>query len=155
VAGGGWFDSRAGEVHDMPPSAVTCAPIAAAVTGLVRATLSEILTLVPAEHAVFSATTDGLLTTCPPKALRFGRVSRLFADARALVTDCRDIVQVKHVIGRALVWKTRGAISTEPLDARDSGKLVVSVRWRPRRKRSFSSSESHAHTIENFRPFWR
>jgi hypothetical protein len=119
------FDSRSGEMRDMPPSAVTCAPIAAAVTGLVRATLSEILALVPAEHAVFSATTDGLLTTCPPEALRFGRVSRLFADARALVADCRDIVEVKHVIGRALVWKTRGAISTEPLDARDSGKPVI------------------------------
>ena len=74
------FDSRSGEMRDMPPSSITCAPIAAAVTGLVRATLSEILALMPAEHAVFSATTDGLLTTCPPEALRFGRVSRLFVE---------------------------------------------------------------------------
>ena len=45
------FDSRSGEMRDMPPSSITCAPIAAAVTGLVRATLSEILALMPAEHA--------------------------------------------------------------------------------------------------------
>jgi hypothetical protein len=40
---------------DMPPSSITCAPIAAAVTGLVRATLGEILALRPVEHQVFSA----------------------------------------------------------------------------------------------------
>ena len=66
-----------------------------------------------------------MLTTCPPEALSFARVSRLFADARAIVADDREIVEVKHRIGRALVWKTRGAIATEALDASDPGEPVI------------------------------
>ncbi len=112
------FDSRAGEIRDMPPSPITCAPIAAAVTGLVRATL------LPGAHQAFSATTDGLLTTCPPEALRFGRVSGLFAAACALVGGS-DIVEVKNQVGRALVWKTRGAVSTEPCDPARPGAPVI------------------------------
>jgi hypothetical protein len=119
------FDSRAGEVHDMPPSSVTCAPIAAAVTGLERATLGEILALMQVEHQVFSATTDGLLTTCPPEALRFSRVSRVFASARALVSSSADLVKVEHEVGRALVSKTRGAVSTEPFDPTGPRKPVI------------------------------
>jgi hypothetical protein len=40
----------------MPPSFISCAPIAAVVTGLVRATLGEILALLPGYHQAFSAT---------------------------------------------------------------------------------------------------
>ena len=119
------FDSRSDEMREMPPSAITCAPIAAAVTGLVRATLSEILALMPAERAVFSATTDGLLTTCPPDALRLGRVSRLFSNAREIVAGTREIVELKHRVGRALVWKTRGTVTTEPLDPNDPDRPVI------------------------------
>jgi hypothetical protein len=109
----------------MPPSSISCAPIAAAVTGLVRATLGEILALLPDERQAFSATTDGLLTTCPVEELRFGRVCRTFAAARRIVVDAPDIVEVKHRVNRALVWKTRGAVATEPQDPADPGKPVI------------------------------
>ncbi len=112
------FDSREDEMVEMPESRITCAAIAASVTGLVRAALGEILALSPGE--AFSVTTDGLLTTCPPEALVKGRHARLFE------------LEVKHEIERAIIVKTRGAISIE--GARQAGD-------RPRRESPRSSPE--------------
>ena len=98
---------------EMPESRITCAAIAASVTGLVRAALGEILALSPGE--AFSVTTDGLLTTCPPEALVKGRHARQFE------------LEVKHEIERAIIVKTRGAISIEgagkPVIARAGNRL--------------------------------
>ena len=60
-------------------------------------------------------TTDGLLTTCPPEKLVKGRMAKLFG------------LDVKHRIERAIILKTRGAISSEgsgqPVIARAGARL--------------------------------
>lgn len=56
------FDSRKGEMTTLPPSSISNAALAAFTTGLGRAYLSELLAAVPPEKAIYTATTDGLLT---------------------------------------------------------------------------------------------
>lgn len=55
------FDTMSNESHKIPMSAISCGPIAAFITGFVRAVLGEILHGIPAQRTVVSCTTDGIL----------------------------------------------------------------------------------------------
>jgi hypothetical protein len=61
--GGTAFDMEALASRPSSPSALTNAPIAAFVTGFIRAVIGELLHSIPAHCEVASVTTDGFLTT--------------------------------------------------------------------------------------------
>ncbi len=119
------FNNRAGGMHDMPPSAITNPMLAAYVTGLVRAALSEALAGLPPDAVVATATTDGFLSSVPVEQINVsGPVAASFTQAREAINGDATIWEVKHVVGRALVTKTRGTITVERIDG-NSGEPVL------------------------------
>jgi hypothetical protein len=120
------FNTRKGEMENLPESKITCAALAAFVTGIVRALLSELLAGVPIDRDIYSATTDGLLTSARLDEIPVdGPVARAFADLRKIVSGDPAVLEVKHQAGRVIVIKTRGCISVEPIDPTAPGKPVV------------------------------
>jgi hypothetical protein len=111
------FDSRMGEMTTLPPSSISCAALAAFTTGLVRAYLAELLAAVPPKMAVYTATTDGLLTEASLTDLQdTGPLASIFAKLRELVAGDPATLEVKGRIAQALVVKTRGTFTAKPLD---------------------------------------
>ena len=114
------FDSRSGESRPLPPSRITCPIVAAHTSGLPRAVLSEILSLLPPHVRVLSATTDGWLSDATEEEARAaasGPVCRHFARLRALVDPAGsdEILEVKHRALTVLVAKTRHGITITPV----------------------------------------
>jgi len=85
------FSTTEGETQDMEPSRVTQPFVAAHVTGLVRAVLSEIMNKIPEAYDIVSVTTDGFITNAPEaitEAPYDGPVCGIFREApRALVDN--------------------------------------------------------------------
>ena len=107
------FNSRTGKTETLPPSSVTCPPIAAYTTGLVRAALSEALARLPPIATVYSATTDGFLAEIGMEQIPVdGPVARAFSAARVRVDGDPSIWELKHQVEAAIIIKTRGAITT-------------------------------------------
>jgi hypothetical protein len=121
------FDSRSGQMKTLPSSSITNPMMAAMTTGLVRAAVSEALARLPTDAVVCSVTTDGFLSSIPVEAVNMtGPVAKAFMEARTRITpDNATIWEEKHRIGRALVTKTRGTITIEPLDVDDPGTPVL------------------------------
>ena len=111
------FDARTGTMRTMSSSQITNPMLAAYVTGLVRAALSEALASLPDDAIVATATTDGFLSSIPVERIdERGPVASAFARARKAISGDPAIWETKHVIGRALVMKTRGTITVEGID---------------------------------------
>jgi len=91
--------------------------LASYVTGLVRAALSEAVATLPDHAIVATATTDGFLSSVPVEHIDVsGPVATAFAKTRTRIDGDPTIWETKHVIGRALVTKTRGTITAEGID---------------------------------------
>jgi hypothetical protein len=111
------FDARTGTTRTMPPSQITNPMLAAYVTGLVRAALSEAVATLPDHAIVATATTDGFLSSVPVEHIDVsGPVTTAFAKTRTRIDGDPTIWETKHVIGRALVTKTRGTITAAGID---------------------------------------
>ena len=100
-------------------SKITQPVVAALTTGLLRAVLSEILARLPPHVIVFTATTDGWLSTATEaeaRAAASGPVATYFASLRAMVDPKGDasILEMKHSANALLVCKTRGTFTIEP-----------------------------------------
>ena len=55
-----------------------------------------------------------------------GPVARVFEAARRrIMPESPEILETKHVVGRALIIKTRGAITVTPFDADNPGEPVL------------------------------
>ena len=113
------FDTRQGVMSDFDPSKITQPLVAALTTGLLRAVLSEILANMPSHVTVFTATTDGWLSTAneaEAHAAASGPVARYFSSLRAMVDPKGDgsILEMKHSANGLLVCKTRGTFTIEP-----------------------------------------
>ena len=113
------FDTRRGEMHDLDPSRITQPLVAALTTGLLRALLSEIIANLPPHVTVFTATTDGWLSTATEaeaRAAACGPVAQHFGSLRALVDPKGDpaILEMKHSADALLVYKTRGTFTIKP-----------------------------------------
>ena len=73
-------------------------PRPAFTTGLVRAYLAELLAAVPPEKAVYTATTDGLLTEAALTELKdTGPLATMFAELRKLVTGHATTLDVRRL----------------------------------------------------------
>jgi len=120
------FDTETGNMTTLPPSSITQPALAAFTTGLIRATLSEIISRLPRSRTVYTATTDGFLSDAPTSEIDLsGPAAKLFAELRRHVSESPDVVEVKHRVGRVLVTKTRGTITVEPGCLGKNGKAVL------------------------------
>ena len=110
------FDTKWGETDTLGPSAITQPMYAAYCTGLVRAALSEAVARLPDSAWVASATTDGFLFAGSEIDLDVsGPVAQAFAQARARITpDKPNVWELKHLLPRAIIVKTRGAYTVAP-----------------------------------------
>jgi hypothetical protein len=92
------------------PSAISNAPMAAFVTGYVRAVMGEILNSVPANRTVISCTTDGILTDATESELNLtGTLCSGFQQLVEMVSPTGKMLEVKHEIQQVLSIRTRGA----------------------------------------------
>jgi hypothetical protein len=133
------FDSREGRMKTLPPSRITSPMHAAMITSLVRALLSEALSRVPADEIVFTATTDGFLTTLPlPDIDCSGPVAKAFASARSRLMGDPTIWEQKHAVSGVLVGKTRCTYSSAPVDPNAAAKPVL-ARGGYRAEQAFST----------------
>lgn len=109
------FNSRAGRMEDLPPSRITAPALAAFTTSVVRAVLSEMLAALPDRCTVYTATTDGFLSTVNLTDVRQdGPLCRLFQALRERIEGPgTPILEIKHCIRNGIVMKTRGFISTD------------------------------------------
>ena len=112
------FNTMFGATDQLGPSAISNAPMAAYVTGLVRALLIEALARLPAEMWVGTATTDGMLITGGLEAIsQSGPMATAFKLVRERITPGDDTIwEEKHAIPRAIVTKTRGTYTVAPED---------------------------------------
>jgi hypothetical protein len=121
------FNPRTEQMEDLPPSRITCPMLAATITGLVRALVSEALARLPGEAFVASVTTDGFLSSTPqPSIDTAGPVATAFRAARGRITPGNAVIwEEKHRVGGVLVIKTRGVVTTRPYNRRHAGKPVL------------------------------
>lgn len=112
----GLQEKRVYDMHDMdtkrlPPSDITNPFFATFITSFVRATLGEIINHLPTNRCVFSCTTDGFLTNANEKEVEKaseGVVTKIFSNARLLLTGSPQSTEIKHKIRKPLGWRTRG-----------------------------------------------
>lgn len=120
------FNTEFGEMTTLPPSAITQPILAAFTTGLVRATLSEIISRLPEHRTVYSATTDGFLTDSTMDEIDLsGPAAKVFSKLRNLVSDSPSVIEEKHHVAQVIVTKTRGTITTMPANETSPGKPVL------------------------------
>jgi hypothetical protein len=111
------FDTKWGWTGKLGPSAITQPMFASFCTGLVQAAICEALHRLPPNAWVASATTDGFMFAGDIADLdTSGPVAQTFAAARERITPGKsNIWEVKHVVPRVLVMKTRGVFTVAPI----------------------------------------
>lgn len=117
------FNTRDMDSQRVPPSMLTNAPVAALVTGMVRATVGEILYLLPRERTVISVTTDGILTDASLSELNLsGPICQRYQELVSIITNgsSTKMVEEKHRLRQALSIRTRGLATLQPGEE-DSG----------------------------------
>src|SRR4029077_16874979 len=107
------FDTENDEMRDLGPSRITQPMLAAYITGIVRAAVSEAIGRIGPDHWVGSVTTDGFLSTVALDAIdQTGPVANAFAALRRTITPEKSAIwEVKHTEERVVVFKTRGCVS--------------------------------------------
>jgi len=127
-----FFDTEKGDSKNSSPSPIANPYIASHVTGLVRATLSELINSGSRDsYRVISATTDGLLTDAPDLD-----VSGPFCTRYQELCDVSDgdnsvegsMLKRKHWVKQLVSIKTRGQCTVEISDDReglDDKKIVL------------------------------
>ena len=82
------YDTRTGGSKMLPRSAVASPVLAAYTTGLIRATIAELLNSIPAERAVVSVSTDGFLTSAAVEEIGLdGPATRVLLAARRRISE--------------------------------------------------------------------
>ncbi|MCZ6576635.1 MAG: hypothetical protein O6950_09365 [Gammaproteobacteria bacterium] len=111
------FNTRTGQNEPIPPSKITCPFLAALVTGLTRAVMSELLIGVPPYRSVVGVTTDALMTNAALHELdQSGPLCTLFGDLRERLTGERQILETKYHVAQLLPWKARGVATLKTVD---------------------------------------
>lgn len=96
------------------PSRISDPGLAALVCGFVRAVLGEILSKIPPEVEVISATTDGFLVSCPLDQLDLsGVMCQRFAALVERVTPGASMLECKHIMMQVLAIRTRGQVTLQ------------------------------------------
>ncbi|MBE0546968.1 MAG: hypothetical protein IH627_04750, partial [Rubrivivax sp.] len=118
------FDTRTGSSARLERSKISDAYVAAYVTGLVRATTSEILYALPDDVLVGNTITDGICCTADEmqiEAATKGPQCQFFAELRQLITGNRKIIENKATSRGMVFMRTRMHGSLNP----EGGKPIL------------------------------
>jgi hypothetical protein len=110
------FENRKGVYEEMAGSKITCPLIAAQITSLIRAAVSEMMFRLPKPVTVLSVTTDGFLSNATPAQLdeaAGGSVCRLLLEGVTGLTDKTSVWDKKFNARQVLNWRTRGQVSLD------------------------------------------
>jgi hypothetical protein len=113
------YNTRDDKRIEIGPSQITNPYLAAHVTGLIRALVSELIASVPDRWTVVSVTTDGFVTNAPLSGIRMdGPVASFLTGVRSRLTEepmtqwrydgDRGLLEIKYEAARLLPWRTRG-----------------------------------------------
>jgi len=114
------YNTRTDEHEEIGKSRITNIFVAAHITGLIRALLSELIAGIPPHYIVVSATTDSIITNCPfaeipltgPLARFLKGVRKRLAELDATGHTKADLLGVKSRTAQLLSWRTRGHCDT-------------------------------------------
>lgn len=143
------YSTRRDAVQTVPCSPVTCAPVAALITGLVRALVSSaIAELVAQGYSVLSVTTDGFITDADPAAIDrisgFGFVDLFRSARRELPEDDGSIWECKHAARQMVVGRTRAAWGTGRVEELDLPSAKGSYKLKPEDVARINAGEAEA-----------
>jgi hypothetical protein len=111
------YDSRRDSSQILPRSNITQPYLAAYITSLVRAVLSELINRVPPDKEVVSATTDGFITNAKREEIDVsGRLATFFSSLAKQLTGNPEIIEQKHIVPQVLCMKTRGQLTVGILE---------------------------------------
>jgi hypothetical protein len=113
------YNTRDDRRIEIGPSPITNPYLAAHVTGLIRALVSELIASIPARWTVVSVTTDGFVTNSPLADIGMdGPVATCLIGVRSDLTQApltqslydtdRGLLEIKYEAARLLPWRTRG-----------------------------------------------
>ena len=108
------FDSRLGSTTQLERSRISDAYAAAYTTGLVRATTSEILSLLPSDVLVGNTITDGVCTTATEEQMAqatMGPQCQFFSALREMICSDPKILDIKGQVDGMVFMRTRMARS--------------------------------------------
>jgi hypothetical protein len=119
IKGSTSYNTRDDRQIEIGPSRITNPYLAAHVTGLIRALVSELIAFIPLRWTVISVTTDGFITNAPLCDLCIeGPVAGHLAEVRRSLTQTpltqelydtgRGLLEIKYQVPRLLPWRTRG-----------------------------------------------
>ena len=127
------YNSRTEKSETLPPSEITQPYLAAYITSLVRAVLSELISRVPSDKLVVSATTDGFITNAKKHELvTSGTLATFFSQLANTLTGSFEIIEQKHVVPQVLCMKTRGQLTIGILDNLPTLQAKAGVQVLPR-----------------------
>jgi hypothetical protein len=113
------YNTRDDRRIEIGPSQITNPYLAAHVTGLIRALVSELIASIPDRWTVISVTTDGFITNAPLSDICMdGPVASFLTGVRSRLTEepmtqwryngDRGLLEIKYEAARLLPWRTRG-----------------------------------------------
>jgi hypothetical protein len=117
IKGSTSYNTREDRPEEIGSSDITNPYLAAHVTGLIRALVSELIASIPNQWTVISVTTDGFITNAPLCEIGMGGpVAAHLINVRGMMTpldrhSCdsdRRLLGVKYAVARLLPWRTRG-----------------------------------------------
>ena len=111
------FDTLTGSTRQLERSAISDAYVAAYVTGLVRATTSEILSLLPQDVLVGNTITDGVCTSATDEQMMIatsGPQCQFISELRELITGSKKIIDKKGTSKGMVFMRTRMHGSLHP-----------------------------------------
>jgi hypothetical protein len=112
LAGNIAFDTRADVHKEIPESRITNPFLAAHVTGLTRALVSEFMASVPRQRTVYSVTTDGFITDALllEMSMKGPIATHMMKVRRRLVPEGRavELLETNYRAEQLLLWRTRG-----------------------------------------------
>ena len=118
------FNTLTGNTRQLERSAISDAYAAAYVTGLVRATTSEIISQLPSTVLVGNTITDGVCTAATDAEMAQaieGPQCQFFADLREMITGSRNIIEKKGTTAGMVFMRARMHASINP----EGGKPIL------------------------------
>ena len=109
------FDTRTVTIRSLPPSPVSSAAFASHITGLVRASIAEMINSIPPHRRLLNVSTDGFATTAAIEEIDVsGPACRLLAASRLALTGDPLLVEYKKGASQLVVPRSRAAFTAVP-----------------------------------------
>jgi hypothetical protein len=141
------FNTRLDSHEKIGPSRITNPYLAAHVTGLIRALISELIASIPRKRCLISVTTDGFITNAHLHEVDIsGPVAKYLGAVRHSLTGNAAFLEQKCEVAQLLPWRTRG-IATLKHDPATSPKLARGGMREPSRMSPVDTNEWFARSM--------